>query len=51
METQQRSSMEKLKETFKKMIEDKEAIKKCIRKGGNIGKVIKERKIIIVKPL
>ena len=34
-----------------KSIEDKRAINKCIREGGNLNKVINERKIKLTAPI
>ena len=36
---------------MQKMLNDKNAITKCIREGGNINNVAAERRIKLVKPL
>ena len=39
------------KSVFLKMIEDKKAISECIRMGGDLGKLAKERGLKFAKPL
>ena len=44
---------EKTKPTsiLEKMVEDKKAIRKCIREGGDLKKIAKERHVRFITPL
>lgn len=42
---------EKPKNIFRTMLEDKRAIRECIRKGGNLQKLEKERGIKFATPV
>ena len=42
---------EKQQNIFRRMLEDKRAIRECIRKGGDLKKLAKDRGIKFAKPL
>ena len=42
---------EKQLNIFRRMLEDKRAIRECIRKGGDLKKLAKDRGIKFAKPL
>lgn len=51
MNTDTKTKKPKRQSVFLKMIEDKKAISDCIRTGGDLNKLAKERGLKFAKPL
>lgn len=51
MDVDIKTQQPKERSIFHKMVEGQRAISMCIRTGGDIGKLAKERDIMLVKPI